>query len=109
MKRTPPRNVNTRRHRSGQNRSAHPQGSGQLFPNVEGEDYSNSPTPQPNTPSSSSVLQLILERLDNIEKQLEDHKRETDMKIRDLNALIIQSNSPRRSDKPRSPTPPTPP
>jgi hypothetical protein len=53
-------------------------------------------------------MQLILERLERMERnfdtRLEDHMRETDTKIQGLNALIIQSTSPRRS-RPISPTP----
>ena len=40
----------------------------------------------------------------NFNQRLEDHMRETDTKIQGLNALIIQSTSPRRS-RPISPTP----
>src|ERR1700734_2625024 len=109
MDRTPPRNINTRSRRNGRNDPAQGQSSDQLHPDVGGEDSSNSTTPQPpNTPSpgnTSEVLMLILERLDNIEKEPRDSKKDMDAKIQDLNALMIQSNSPRRGDRPNSPTP----
>src|ERR1700731_4839536 len=70
------------------------------------QPHTSTAGPSPgNTSSTNELLQLILERLDNIEKELKDHKRDTDRKIQDLNALIIQNNSPRRSDRPNSPTP----
>ena len=114
MDRTPPRNINTRSRRNGRNDPAQGQSSDQLHPDIGGEDSSNSATPQPNTPSpgnTSEILMLILERLDKIDKRLEDHdgriediKKDMDTKMRDFNALNIQNNSPRRNDRPNSPT-----
>lgn len=87
MEKTPPR-VTQRNNRNGQSSSAQAQGGAQLYSDIDGED-SSSPAPlQPNTPSpgntSSStdqLLQRILERLENIEKEVKDNKREVmDMK-----------------------------
>ena len=91
MDRTPPRNVGTWRYGSGQSSSAHPQGSGQLHPDVRGEDSSNSATSQPNTPSprnTSKVLMLILEQLDKIDKQLKDHDERIEDIKRDMDTKM---------------------
>ena len=109
MERTPPR-VTRRNNRNGQSNSAQAQGGAQLHPDVD-ED-SSSPAPQPNTPSpgntSSStdqLLQRILEELENLKKEVRDNKRDADARFQDLNALMIQQTSPRRADRPNSPTP----
>jgi len=108
MERTPPR-VTRRNNRSGQGSSAQAQDSAQLHPDVD--DDSSSPAPQPNTPSpgnapsTEELLQRILERLESLEKRVEDNKRDADARFQDLNALMIQNNSPRRGDRPNSPTP----
>jgi hypothetical protein len=108
MDRTPPR-ITRRNNRGGQGSSAQAQGSAQLHPDVD-ED-SSSPAPQPNTPSpgntpsTEELLQRILERLENIEKEVRDNKRDADARFQDLNALMIQQTSPRRTDRPNSPTP----
>ena len=98
MDRTPPR-ITRRNNRGGQGNSAQAQGSAQLHPDVD-ED-SSSPAPQPNTPSpgntpsTEELLQRILERLENIEKEVRDNKRDADARFQDLNALMIQQTSPR--------------
>jgi len=76
--------------------SAQAQSSAQLYPDIDREDSGSPAPPQPNTPSpgntssTDQLLQRILERLKNIEKEVRDNKRDADTRFQDLNALMIQ-------------------
>ena len=74
---------------------------------------------QPQAPNFSSSFELQLARTENLflehnkdtenplqelNKDMADHKAETEKRLLDLNSLIIRSSSPRRSDKPPSPS-----